>query len=400
MPSKNKHIEHLEDIIFNDGYVGAKDVLTHIANIVRRMAGKQSDYTITTKWDGAPSIVAGIDPEDGRFFVATKSAFAKNPKLVKDIDSLQEYYGDQPGLYKKLAIALKYLPKLGITDVVQGDFMYDSDSIKKTTINGRNVIVFKPNTITYAVDADSKLGHRILASRMGIVFHTQYHGPTMQLMHASPIGQRSFGPNRYVWATTATLKDLSRNTILNVRELDKIKKLLAKAKSILSSIPQSDFDAVINEPEFKKFIKPYINASIRNGSTPKSPSEFINGFYRFYVKKIGNEINNLVKKSGKDSIAVRNRIRKLKAKRKFLETHKEILVKIFLFFKNVEQIKHILINRLNKADTIATFIDDGSTLKPTNPEGFVIATPKGQLIKLVDRMEFSKNNFNIPKSWD
>ena len=98
------------------------------------------------------AIFCGIDPADGKFFVATKSVFNKNPKLNKtNADIRKNHTG---GLVEKLTVALSELSKLGIKGVVQGDMMYTSSDLKKTTHEGEKYITFQPNTIVYAVPED------------------------------------------------------------------------------------------------------------------------------------------------------------------------------------------------------------------------------------------------------
>ena len=78
---KNTHLEHLEDNIFNKGYDGAKEAINYLYSLHEMLDGStNSPVSMTTKWDGAPAIVAGRDPETGKFFVDTKGVFARKPK--------------------------------------------------------------------------------------------------------------------------------------------------------------------------------------------------------------------------------------------------------------------------------------------------------------------------------
>ena len=57
------------------------------------MLGQQeSSGFMQTKWDGAPSVVCGVDPLSGVFFVGTKSVFNKTePKLCATESAVDEY---------------------------------------------------------------------------------------------------------------------------------------------------------------------------------------------------------------------------------------------------------------------------------------------------------------------
>jgi hypothetical protein len=154
---KNLHLEHLEDEVLNGGVSGTRGAISFLQSLRDMLAGHATGRTVnlTTKWDGAPAIFAGINPENGKFFVGTKGVFAQNAKLNytnADIDA--NHPGE--GLNVKLKIALKYLAELGIDGVMQGDMMFTSADLKTETIEGKSYITFQPNTIIYAVPADSK----------------------------------------------------------------------------------------------------------------------------------------------------------------------------------------------------------------------------------------------------
>ena len=87
---KNLHLEHIEDEILNNGINGGRAAINFVQSLRDMLAGDaKTAVNVSTKWDGAPAIFAGIDPTDGQFFVAKKSVFNKNPILYKkesDID--------------------------------------------------------------------------------------------------------------------------------------------------------------------------------------------------------------------------------------------------------------------------------------------------------------------------
>jgi hypothetical protein len=179
--SKNTHLEHLEDLLFNKGWAGAQEALNYIDSLRHMLAeGTGTTTQLTVKWDGSPAIICGVDPEDGRFFVGTKSVFAKGtPKRCKSTKDIQGWYGDQPELADMLEAALKYLSKLGIGGVVQGDLMFTPGDVTTVNVNDEDCYVFTPNTITYAVPVNSQLGQRIAQAQIGIIFHTTYVGDSI-----------------------------------------------------------------------------------------------------------------------------------------------------------------------------------------------------------------------------
>ena len=152
---KNLHLEHLEDEIINNGVDGGRAAINFLRSLRDMLSGNsRSSINMTVKWDGAPAIFAGKDPEDGKFFVAKKSVFNVSPKLYKteaEIDD--DLSGD---LNAKFKVALAEFSKLGIDGVLQGDLMYTD--LDTTTIDGTKYYTFQPNTIVYAVPVDSDLG--------------------------------------------------------------------------------------------------------------------------------------------------------------------------------------------------------------------------------------------------
>jgi hypothetical protein len=144
---KNVHLEHIEDEVLNRGVPGARDAINFLRSLRDMLAGNSSTkVNVTTKWDGAPAVFAGTNPENGKFFVATKGIFNANPKLNYTEEDIDANHPSE-GLNKKLKVALRYLPKVGIEGVLQGDMMFSKGDIKTETIDGQKYITFQPNTI-------------------------------------------------------------------------------------------------------------------------------------------------------------------------------------------------------------------------------------------------------------
>ena len=181
---KNTHLEHLEDNILNGGSQGGKEAVAFLRSLGDMLDQGMSDTRVTVKWDGAPAIICGVNPENGKFFVGTKSVFNKvNPKIAYSEEDVESMY--PPGqLAEKLKDAYKYLSQLSISNVVQGDLLFTDDKYE-TVIGGDNCIAFQPNTIVYAVPKDSEIGNKIESAKFGIVFHTSYDGRSLDAMSAS-----------------------------------------------------------------------------------------------------------------------------------------------------------------------------------------------------------------------
>ena len=180
-----KHIDHLEENILNKGKQGVIEAISQIESSIAYFVD-ESDYKISTKFDGAPAIVAGLDT-NGKFFVASKSAFAKNPKINYTDQDIIDNHGTG-GLADKLKLALRYLPSLNIKGIYQMDYMFDPQmKIQETpqtidgVVNENRFTTFTPNTIKYAVTENSPYGDEITHEMMLQALLSQAGGPAARL---------------------------------------------------------------------------------------------------------------------------------------------------------------------------------------------------------------------------
>ena len=391
--AKNTHLEHLEDLIFNQGYEGATSAIDYVESLRKMLAdGTGSTASVTVKWDGSPAIFCGIDPQDGRFFVGTKSIFAKEPKLCKTAKNIQKYYEDKPELAEKLYQALKHLPKLNIGGIVQGDLMFTEGDVSTAKIKGDDCYVFTPNTITYAVPTNTGIGERIGRAKLGIIFHTSYEGPDIANLKASyGVNTASFTPHKDVWFDDATYKDYTGVASLTPQEDSHITKMLFAATQTLEKVGKAKIDAVLGNRQFSKTIKPFVNQQVRKGEQITDPNKFLKDFMLYYTDIHMKDIEAL--KGGIDSPAARARLDKIKEKEQWIADNANTLTGILAVYKRIIEMKMFLINKLSKVDSIGTFQKTSDGYRVTSPEGFVALGHDGGAVKLVDRLEFSRTNF-------
>jgi hypothetical protein len=351
---------------------------------------------VTTKWDGAPAVICGIDPEWDQFFVGTKSVFAKtNPKKMYTAKQIDENYSGQ--LAEKLKAALEYFPKLGIKGVLQGDLLFTDDK-KRVTIGGERMITFQPNTIVYAVPENSDLGRQISRAKIGIVFHTQYTGATTADMNASfGVDITNFNKVSDVYAATATFSDASGEATFTNAELQKYTAAVNKAEGSLKQA--SKFLNILGETGQGKFLlstlfKQFFNTYIRQGKSIPNVNRVIQEFSVYYDTLLQKEIDS------KKTVAAKSKYEKIqKEGLKFIESNKRAIYFTVASYANLQSAKGIVIKKLEKVKTLGTFLRTESGYKVTAPEGFV-AIRSGQALKLVDRLEFSRANFTATKDWD
>lgn len=394
--AKNTHLEHLEDDILNNGTQGGFNAINFLRELGDMLTEPTSSIRVTTKWDGAPAIVCGIDPRWDAFFVGTKSVFAKtNPKKMYTSEQIDENYSGQ--LAAKLKAALEYFPKLGITGVVQGDLLFTDDK-KRATIGGERMITFQPNTIVYAVPENSDLGRQIQRAKIGIVFHTRYTGPTTADMNASfGVDITNFNNVPDVYAATATFSDASGAATFNAAELQKYKSAVNKAEGSLKQA--SKFLNILGETGQGKFLlstlfKQFFNTYIRQGKSIPNVNRVIQEFSVYYDTLLQKEIDSKKTPSAKDKYA-----KMQKEGLKFIESNKRSIYFTISSYSNLQASKELVIRKLEKVKTLGTFLRTEDGYKVTAPEGFV-AIRSGQALKLVDRLEFSRANFTATKDWD
>ena len=398
--AKNTHMTHIEDLILDGGVKGARQAILALRSLRDMLSGNaKAPVDITVKWDGAPAVFAGVDPEDGQFFVAKKGIFAKNPKVYKnheDIDA--DTSGD---LNKKLKLAYDNLKDLGITGVIQGDFMFEKKDLKTTKINGINHITFHPNTIVYAVPTDNKLAKEIASAKIGIVWHTSYSGGTFETMTAE-FGKEivpKLKKTKDVWMVDATLPDLSGTATLTAKETTALSTRLSMAGKIFRTISSKTLKEIESNKELNLIINIYNNRMVRKGQRIKNTKKHATGLIMFVNDRYAKEIDKRSSQKGKDvQITKRDELLKF-----FNKKNLKNLQLVFDLQNLVIDSKLILINKLNKLSKIGTFVKTTSGFRVTNPEGFVaIDRMEGGAVKLVDRMEFSTNNFSkdIIKGWD
>ena len=282
----------------------------------------------------------------------------------------------------KLKKALRYLPELGIKNILQGDFMFDESSIKEEVIDGVEHYTFKPNTIKYAVEVDSELGQKIASSKFGVIFHTEYD----DLAGGARFGAKveTLNPSKDVWYDDAFFKDDTGIVTLTDDESKHVKNLLDIAESIKVNYNSLPLD----------LINIYTNVEIRDGEYIKDPEASYNGFVNFIENRKNKEVEKRKSEAGK--IKVSETYDKLLSS---LVEEKNNIINLFKISKILSEAKQIFINKYNNAVyKTKHFIDaEDGTLKVTSPEGYVSIDSDGNAVKLVDRLEFSRANFMAGK---
>jgi hypothetical protein len=386
----------LEDNVLNRGVSGARESIDFLRSLRNMLAGHTgSKMNVTTKWDGAPAIFVGTNPENGKFFVGTKSVFAKNAKLNYTDKDIDENHPSE-GLANKLKLALAFLPKLDIKGVLQGDMMFSKGDIKTDTIEGEDYITFQPNTIVYAVPVKSKLAQTMLAAQIGIVFHTSYSGKTLETMKASyniDIGRLK--STKDVWFRDASFTDASGSATFTAEETATITSILSNAGRVFQSIPALTLNRIAASDVFLTQIKTFNNTKVREGKKIADTRVHTQELINYVEAKLNKEILAAKKEDTKQK-----RIKEKNEVMRFYRSNAIQLKQIFDLMNLIVDAKLMIIRKLETIKSIGTFVRTDDGFKITAPEGFVAIDHVGKALKLVDRLEFSHKNFTAQKAWD
>ena len=389
-----KHLEHLEDEMLNYGVEGCKAAVSFLKELKKMLGHQESGGFMQTKWDGAPSVICGTDPQTGMFFVGTKSVFAKTaPKLCYSEEQIDGWYeGD---LAEKLKFSLRYFSTLGIEGVVQGDLLFTSD-IKRERINGEDLYTFRPNTITYGIPVDHPIGKEAGTAKIGVVFHTHYTGDVVADMQARA-GAKVKGSTEALVIQNDTPMHRVGFSRAEMSEFDryisKIERMCGICGNFLDELVAKTGTTGDAKFHIASYLKQFFNNEIKNARSISNIDETMYDMLNFYEEKTSKElakiktVANLTKKRelvyGSQNYVVDN-VYKFKA--------------MLTLYKELQAVKQMVIDKLDHLEEFRTFVQTEKGYKVTTPEGYVLHKD-GSMIKFVNRMEFAYNNFTLQKQW-
>ena len=393
---KNTHMTHIEDKVLYGGVKGTREAILALRSL-RDTLGGVHDGSVSVKWDGAPAVFAGVDPRNGNFFVAKKGIFNKSPKVYytsADVDA--DTSGD---LATKLKKALQYLPELGIKGVIQGDFLFDSSDISTSKIKGKSYVTFHPNTIVYAIPANTEMAKTIKKAKIGIVWHTTYTGNSFETMKASyGVNVSKLNKSVNVWSQDAMLRDMTNYT-MSKKDTEEVNEYLSQAGFLFNQISSTTLKTLESNEELAQLIETFNNSFVRKGRIIGDTNRHVSQLILWIKQRYQKEIN--ARKTEKGKAGQKAKLEKILTF--FSVANKASLKKMFDLMKVIVLAKLKLINILNKLNRTRTFLKTSRGYRSTGQEGYVaIDKLGGDAVKIVDRMEFSFANFspNILKGWD
>ena len=393
----NKHLTHLEELILTNGKEGATRAIQYLQALTEVLdSDTPSAVNTTVKYDGAPAVIVGVDP-NGNFFVGSKSVFAKVPKINYSINDIKQNHSHAPGLVDKLIQTFVHFKGVNFNSTYQGDFLFDDEIKEVNTIDGEDHVIFKPNTIVYAVPTDSEEGQKIVNAKIGVVFHTEYdvnldeEGIPRFTTKKFGVDVTNINPGPSVYVKDAYFESDAGYVTLTDEETNLVTSYINSANQALSNI---DFDAA--SEKMLANINTYINTEIRGGEFLGDGAVSFQKFVEWFTGRIDKQISTLKSDAGIE--------RATKAKATLLslvEAAKEDILNIFEFQKAVKQAKDIFIQKYNNMMQGVSMkhylFEPNGDLVVTEPEGYVAIDATGNAVKFVDRLEFSRANFAIDK---
>lgn len=395
--AKNTHMMHIENALLYQGVSGTEKAIKALEDVYGMLKGHTtSDKIITQKYDGAPAVFAGPDPQTGEFFVAKKSIFNAEPKVYKSIKDIRaDTTGD---LAEKLVTAYTYLKPLKFDKIYQGDIMFTQRDLKSEVIDGEKYITFHPNTIVYAVPEDSDFGRKLKTYKLGIVFHTVYTGKTYQSLTAGfNINIDKYKNNPNVWIEDAYVKDVAGKVSLSANETKAVHSAILTAKNLYAKLNHGILKQIEDDQELARDIETFQNSFIRNGVEVTNTAKHVQDLIAWFNARFEKEKEARSSERGKQSVDA-----KQKERMAFFSKENQVNLKaLFDLQRAMIVAKKLLFTHLDNIGKLDTFLKTTDGFKVTGTEGFVISDKIGNAYKLVDRMEFAKSNFSkdIIKGW-
>ena len=390
-----KHLEHLEDEMLNYGVEGCMAAVSFLKELRKMLGHQDSVGFMQTKWDGAPSVVCGTDPQTGMFFVGTKSVFNKTePKLCYSEGQVDRWYeGD---LAEKLKFSLRYFSLLGIDGVVQGDLLFTDSTRKVETINGERLYTFRPNTITYGIPVDHPIGKAAGRAKIGVVFHTHYTGDIVADMQAAA-GAKVNGSSEVLVVKNDTPMDRVGFSRAEMTKFDnyitKIERMCQICGDFLDKLVDATGTTGDKKFHIASYLKQFFNNEIKNARNIANVDEALYDLANFYHEKMSKELSKIKTAAN------------LTKKRKLVYESENYLVdnvykfkSMLALYKELQAVKQMVIDKLDHLEEFRTYVQTDKGYKVTTPEGYVLHKD-GDMIKFVNRLEFAYNNFTLQKQW-
>lgn len=372
------HLSHAEDHVTQSGMDGFAHAFHNLEDVHDQLHGKKNKTSITTKYDGSPSVVFGHNPDNGQFFVASKSAFNTNPKINYTFEDIEENHAHAPGLVQKLKVALEHLPKIAPSKgVYQGDMLHSGIKSRSNPegdvkqVGSKYHFQANPNGIEYATGADSEEGKKIKTSKLGIAVHTSYSGKSfanLKVEHGADLSKFKEHQDVHLVDTAIDAKKLG----MTPDQHETYQKHMKQATDIFKRTDKSAYDVL---PKHQENLSTYINKTVKQQTVPT-----VKGYLE-HLKDVHTKAITKVKTEK----AIRSKTDKMHEDLQHVSDNEHHFKNIFDMHHHLQRAKDQLVHALSAKPKFENY-RDGIKVKP---EGYVV-TRNNKATKLVDRDEFSR----------
>jgi hypothetical protein len=181
------------------------------------------------------------------------------------------------------------------------------------------------------------------------------------------------------------------------KETSEVTSHLSAAGKIFNKISATTLNDVSSNADINRLINTFNNTKVRSQEKITNPKKHTSELVKWIENKCQVEIDKLKSVKGKDRRMVAcNKILSF-----FDKSNVSNLILMFELQNHLVMAKEILIKKFNEVSDISTFVKTNKGFKLSGTEGYVAIDREGSAVKLVDRMEFSANNFSsdIIKGW-
>lgn len=399
-PAILKHMDHQEDLLYY-GPDGAEMLLNTIEDVFSFLKSDIPEHgsKITQKIDGSPAVLSASDFH-GEKFVSLKHSWDKGKRFHSN-QEIDEAYPDpsQQDLADKLKNLLKYIGMIEIpaNEIWMGDFLFSKKDLESKNINGIDYVIFRPNTVVYAVPESDPLSRKIKNAEIGIVWHTTYTGPDYE--HLTKKFNADTNKLNDIPAVFQSDVNMSFNNILFSKEesVSIDYKISSLKKTISELISDPNYQVIIDNKKLVARMQKYKNEVIRNYQVETgnlfSPANLI--------RTMSDEMDAHISGLSRETDKARN-IKKKEELISFLNGVSETIDKFYEAQNQCIDIKNIFIEKMESTIGMKMFYQSMTRgYLPCGGEGFVVSDVDGNVAKLVTRIGFSLANWqeDIIKGW-
>ena len=391
----NTHQTHFEDLVLL-GPDGIAEVKDKIEKFLATSAGQDVGMNTTTKIDGAPAVICYSKfpgyPDNS---ICLKSFVANANNVISTEDEIMSKYGDRPSMAEKLVYCLQLAKLIPEGEAWQGDCLFSPDDKKVEEIRGKEYITFQPNKIVYAFSEDNPGYEDVKNAEFGIAFHTVYKDD------GNGGKTQSFRPeiDKVLWPNWAYIMSPALNVNKDKFDIDRIKALyqsFVKGADELCADPA--YKDLINNEIFMGYWNTFENASLADKKETQLNCETVINDLKEYIaekqtKEFQKKFTTMKTAKGKMG-AIDKWAGDVAEIKEIINYSRETIIHLVEVLNAAAEIKMMMWEGFKTSNhDYSTFYKSRTRgVIDANMEGVAMSDAEGNIVKIVDRSEFSSAN--------